>query len=106
MRNVRPRLLCVGEDGAALQSRCAVLAASGYDATSATFQGALSLLSVEVFELVIVSDMFAAEAKSQITAAALRSQILVLEGFVWPAELSNKIEAPLDLRGVDKHYRV
>jgi DNA-binding response OmpR family regulator len=49
------RLLCVGKELDSLQTRCAVLSQSGYDAKSATVAEAEILVRTEQFDLVILS---------------------------------------------------
>jgi DNA-binding response OmpR family regulator len=52
---VAARLLCVGKTPYLLESRCAVLTHSGYEAHAATLSEAEILVRTEQYDLVIVS---------------------------------------------------
>jgi hypothetical protein len=86
------RLLCVGKELDSLQTRCAVLNHSGYDAKSATVREAEILLRTEEFDLVIVSAFLSQEEKSSVISAAGEMPILVLDGVTFPQELLAKVE--------------
>jgi hypothetical protein len=49
------RLLCAGKEAGLLQSRCAVLTHSGYEAQAASLTDAEILLRTEKYDLVIIS---------------------------------------------------
>ena len=92
------RLLCVGREQYLLETRCAVLGQSGYDAQSATLLEAEDLLRTEKYDLVIVSALLSDEEKSRIlTAVAGSSPILTLNGVTFAAELLSEVERKLAL---------
>lgn len=88
----RTRLLCVGKDPDLLQTRCAVLGQSGYDARSATVAEAEPLLHTEQFDLVIVSAFLDEEEKGRILTAAGKMSTLVLKGLTLAPELLVEVE--------------
>jgi hypothetical protein len=51
----QPRILCVEPDPFVLETRCAVLKISGYDAASASPRGAGVVLSSQKFDLIVLS---------------------------------------------------
>ena len=55
MDPVSPKILCVEDDVAVLESRCAILKFSGYDAASASPQLADIVLRSQKFDLIVVS---------------------------------------------------
>jgi hypothetical protein len=89
------RLLCVGTELDSLQTRCAVLNFSGYDAKSATVAEAEILLRTEDFDLVIVSAFLSQEERSSVNSAAGGTPTLVLEGVTFPPELLAQVERML-----------
>jgi hypothetical protein len=95
MHSRHARLLCVGTELDSLQTRCAVLSHSGYDAKSASVAGAEILLGTEVFDLVIVSAFLSQEEKGCVISAAGDTPILELEGLTLAPELLAKVERRL-----------
>jgi hypothetical protein len=95
MQSRHARLLCVGAELDSLQTRCAVLSHSGYDAKSASVAEAEILLGTEVFDLVIVSAFLSHEEKGCVISAAGDTPILVLEGLTLALELLDKVERRL-----------
>jgi DNA-binding response OmpR family regulator len=92
------RLLCVGRERYLLETRCAVLAQSGYDARSATLFEAEDLLRTEKYDLVIVSALLSDEEKTRIlTVVAGSSPILTLNGVTFASELLSEVERKLAL---------
>jgi hypothetical protein len=89
------RLLCVGKELDSLQTRCAVLSHSGYDAKSATVAEAEILLRTEEFDLVIVSAFLSPEEQASVISAAGETPALVLEGVTFPPELLAQVERRL-----------
>ena len=85
------RLLCVGRERYLLETRCAVLGQSGYDAQSATVLEAEDLLRTEKYDLVIVSALLSDEERS-LTAVAGSSPILTLKGVTFASELLSEVE--------------
>lgn len=80
------RLLCVGKDPALLRMRCDVLPQSGYDAQSATVAEAERLLSVEEFDLIIISAFLDECEKNRIISAAGKMPTLMLRGLMLPPD--------------------
>ena len=64
------RLLCVGRELELLQTRCAVLSYSGYDAIPATMPEAETLLHTGQFDLVVVSAWLSEWERGRILGAA------------------------------------
>jgi hypothetical protein len=89
------RLLCVGGELDFLQTRCAVLSHSGYDAKSATVAEAVHLLRIEEFDLIIVSAFLSREEQTSVISAAGETPTLVLEGLTFAPELLAKVERML-----------
>jgi hypothetical protein len=95
MPSRRARLLCVGNERDHLQSRCDVLNFSGYDAKSATAAEAEILLSIEQFDLVIVSAFLSQAERDRVVSAAGETPTLVLDGVTFPPELLAQVERVL-----------
>ncbi len=74
-----PRILCLEHDLAVLETRCAVLKASGYDATSAPPHLAEIVLRGQKFDLVVVSSLNDRDLQRVITLSD-GADLLVLEG--------------------------
>jgi DNA-binding response OmpR family regulator len=72
------RLLCVGNEMDHLETRCAVLIRSGYDAEAAFLPEAETILRTKEFDLVIVSAWLEEWETGQILAAAAKTPALVL----------------------------
>jgi hypothetical protein len=89
------RLLCVGKELDSLQTRCAVLSHSGYDAKSATVAEAEILLRTEEFDLVIISAFLSQEEQDNVISAAPATPTLVLDGVTFPSELLAQVERRL-----------
>jgi hypothetical protein len=81
-----PRILCVVSDLAVLESRCAVLKASGYDAASATPRVAEIVLRSQKFDLIVVSSVSDSDLHRVINLSD-GAGVLVLEETSMPAEL-------------------
>jgi DNA-binding response OmpR family regulator len=92
------RILCVGRELYLLETRCAVLTQSGYDARSAALLEAEDLLRTEKYDLVIVSALLSDDERSRIlTAVAGSSPILTLTGMTFASELLSEVERTLTL---------
>jgi hypothetical protein len=89
------RLLCVGNALDHLESRCAVLNHSGYDAKSATVAEAVMLLRTEEFDLVIIPAFLSQEEQDNVISAAPDTPTLVLDGVTFPSELLAQVERRL-----------
>jgi hypothetical protein len=89
------RLLCVGKELDSLQTSCAVLSHSGYDAKSATVAEAELLLRTEKFALIIVSAFLSHEEQARVISAAGETPTLVLEGLTFAPQLLAQVERML-----------
>jgi hypothetical protein len=81
------RLLCVGKELELLQTRCAVLSKSGYDAQSATMSEAEILLRTEQFDVVVVSAWLSEWERGRILSAAGKTPTYLLSGLTLASEL-------------------
>jgi hypothetical protein len=96
--NAAPTILCVDPDLPILETRCAVLRTSGYDAIGAPPQLAEIVLSGRKFDLVILSNLSDYQ-RDQITNLADGAQLLVLgEGVTMPLELLDLVAERLPQR--------
>ena len=86
------RLLCVGDDPALLETRCAVLNQAGYDAQAATVSEFESLLPIERFDLIIVSAWLTEWNRDQIISAVGSSATLELHGLTLASDLLAQVE--------------
>ena len=86
------RLLCVGTDLELMETRCAVLSKSGYDAQSATISDAEILLRREEFDLIIVSAWLSDSERYRVLAAAGSTPTYVMEGLTLASELLAEVE--------------
>lgn len=91
------KILCVEDDAAILESRCAVLKYSGYDAASATPQLADVVLRRHRFDLIVVSSV-GDFVLHRIIGLSDGAEVLVLDGFIMPSELLSLVEQRLSLR--------
>jgi DNA-binding response OmpR family regulator len=80
------KILCVEADEAVLESRCAVLKYSGYDAVSASPQLAEIVLRGHKFDLILLSWLRDYDLQRIINLAD-GAEVLVLDGLTMPAEL-------------------
>jgi DNA-binding response OmpR family regulator len=96
------RLLCVGRERYLLETRCAVLGQSGYDAQSATLLEAEELLRTEKYDLVIISALLSDEERSHMLTAVGDSPTLVLNGVTFASELLSEVERKLALSALDR----
>jgi DNA-binding response OmpR family regulator len=86
------RLLCVGTDLELMETRCAVLSKSGYDAQSATVSNAEILLRREQFDLIVVSAWLSESERDRVTAAAGSTPTCILQGLTLASELLAQVE--------------
>jgi hypothetical protein len=86
------RLLCAGKELQLLQTRCAVLNQSGYDAVEATLAEAEILLRISKFDLVIVSAWLSEWERGKILAAAGKTPALVLTELTLAEDLLAQVE--------------
>ena len=80
------KILCVELDVTVLESRCAVLKVSGYDAASASPQLAEIVLRGQKFDLLVLSSLSDSDLH-RIVNMADGAEVLVLEEFTLPSEL-------------------
>jgi hypothetical protein len=89
------KILCVEYDGAVLESRCAVLKVSGYDATSASPQLAEIVLRSQKFDLIVVSALSDYDLH-RIISFSDGADVLVLEELTMPYELLSLVAQRLN----------
>jgi CheY-like chemotaxis protein len=80
------KILCVEADAAVLESRCAVLTISGYDAASASPEVAEIVLRSQKFDLIVLSRPRDSDLHRIINLSD-GADILVLEEITMPSEL-------------------
>jgi hypothetical protein len=81
-----PKILCVESDLAVLESRCAVLKFSGYDAASATPRVAEIVLRRQKFDLIVVSRLSYSDLH-RIINLSHGADVLALDALTLPSEL-------------------
>jgi DNA-binding response OmpR family regulator len=87
-----PKILCVEQDAAVRESRCAVLNVSGYDAASATPHLAEVVLRSQKFDLLVLSTL-----NDSLIGFADDADVLVLDdGLTMPSELLWLVEERLN----------
>jgi hypothetical protein len=89
------RLLCVGKDQELLQTRCAVLSRSGYDAQAVILGKAESLLRTSEFDLVVISAWLSEWEQDHILSAVGVTPTLVLTELTLADDLLAKVERRL-----------
>jgi hypothetical protein len=90
-----PKILCVESNLAVLESRCAVLNVSGYDAASATPQGAEIVLRSQNFDLIVVSRLSDSDLH-RVNNLADGADMLVLGALTLPSEMLFLVAQRLD----------
>jgi DNA-binding response OmpR family regulator len=89
------KILCVELDLAVLESRCAVLKQSGYDAVSASPQLAEIVLRSQKFDLIVLSSLSGTDLH-RIVNLADGADVLVLDGLTMPSELLSLVAQRLN----------
>jgi DNA-binding response OmpR family regulator len=92
---VNAKILCVEADVAVLESRCAVLKYSGYDASSASPQLAEIVLRSRKFDLIVLSRLRDSDLH-RIVSLADGAEVLVLDGLTTPSELLSLVAQRLN----------
>lgn len=82
-----PRILCLGGDTTLLETRCAVLARSGYNAQSAIVPKGYEQLRNGAFDLVIVSTRLAQQDETFRLALPVETRTLAVAEFLFPREM-------------------
>jgi CheY-like chemotaxis protein len=90
-----PRILCVEPDPAVLESRCAVLTYSGYDAASASPQLAQIVLRSQKFDLLVVSSLNDSDLYRVINLSD-GAELLVLDTITMPSVLLSLVAERLN----------
>ena len=90
-----PKILCVEPDVAVLESRCAVLKYSGYDAASASPHLAEIMLRSRKFDLIVISRLSDFDLHRVVNLAD-GADLLVLEALTAPSELLFLVAQRLD----------
>ena len=91
------RILCVELDVAVLESRCAVLKYSGYDAASASPRLAESVLRSQKFDLLVLSSLNDSDLH-RILNLSDGAEALVLDDFIMPSDLLSLVAYRLNRR--------
>ena len=91
------KILCVELDAAVLESRCAVLKVSGFDAVPASPRVAENMLRSQRVDLIVASSLSDFELY-RIIGLSDGADVLVLEGFTMPSELLSLVSERLNLR--------
>jgi len=86
LNRMSPKILCIESDQAVLESRCAVLKYSGYDAASASPQLAEILLRSRKFDLLVISSLNDRDLQRVVNLCD-GAEVLVLEVITLPSEL-------------------
>jgi hypothetical protein len=89
------KILCVELDFTVLETRCAVLKYSGYDATPASPRVAEIALRSQRFDLIVVSTL-SDSALHRIINLADGADVLVLDGLIMPSELLSLVAQRLN----------
>jgi len=89
------KILCVESDSGVLESRCAILKHSGYDATAASPQLAEILLRSRKFDLIVISTVSDYDLHRVINVAD-GAELLVLDGLAMPTELLSLVAQRLN----------
>jgi hypothetical protein len=90
-----PKILCVESDLAVLESRCAVLKVSGYDAASALHRVAEIVLRSQKFDLIVVSRLRDSDLHRVINLSD-GADVLVLDALTMPSDLLLLVAQRLD----------
>ena len=89
------KILCVELDLFVLESRCAVLKYSGYDAASASPQVAEILLRSQKFDLIVLSSLRDSDLHRVISLSD-GAEVLVLDGLTMPSKLLSLVAQRLN----------
>jgi hypothetical protein len=89
------KILCVEVDMAILESRCAVLKYSGYDAASASPRLAESVLRTQKFDLIVVSSMSDSDLQRVVNLSD-GADVLVLDQVTLPSKLLSLVAQRLN----------
>jgi CheY-like chemotaxis protein len=89
------KILCVEADAAVLESRCAVLKYSGYDATPASPRIAEIALRSQKFDLIILSSLRDSDLHRVINLSD-GADVLVLDGITLPSKMLSLVAQRLN----------
>jgi hypothetical protein len=89
------KILCVEVDMAILESRCAVLKYSNYDAASASPRLAESVLRTQKFDLIVVSSMSDSDLQRVVNLSD-GADVLVLDQVTLPSKLLSLVAQRLN----------
>ena len=93
----RAKILCVESDSAVLETRCAVLKYSGYDAASASPQAAEIVLRSRKFDLLVISSLSDSDL-NRVVNLSDGGAVLVLEELTLPDQLLSLVAERLNHR--------
>jgi hypothetical protein len=94
---VNAKILCVESDPFLLESWCAVLKYSGYDAASASPQVAEIVLRSQKFDLLVISKVGDSDLHRVINLSD-GAEVLVLDGLTLPSQLLSLVAQRLQQR--------
>jgi hypothetical protein len=89
------KILCVEVDVAVLESRCAVLKYSGYNAASASPRLAESVLRTQKFDLIVVSSISDSDLQRVVNLSD-GADVLVLDQVTLPSKLLSLVAQRLN----------
>jgi DNA-binding response OmpR family regulator len=95
--NGRAKILCVEDDEAVRESRCAVLKYSGYDVASASPEVAEVALRSQKFDLVIISSLSDSDLQRVVNFSD-GAHVLILKELIMPSELLSLVAESLQRR--------
>jgi hypothetical protein len=95
MATTPPKILFISMDATLLESRCAVLAHSGYQVIAATVPEAYRSLRAHNFALVVVSKRLVADRKEILGVLPIQTPALLLDEFIFPKEMLAAVEKQL-----------
>jgi hypothetical protein len=97
---VNAKILCVESDPLLLESRCAVLKHSGYDAASASPQVAEILLRSQKFDLIVISTVSDYDLHRIINFSD-GAEVLVLDRLTMPSKLLSLVAQRLNRKSAE-----
>jgi CheY-like chemotaxis protein len=97
MKSSSFRILCIGDNPHLLELRCAVLAHMGYEAKTVYIAEAYEQVRSLEFDLVIMTSRLAEEHSDLYAAIPAGTQVRLLDGVTFPADLLTAVAEKLGL---------
>jgi hypothetical protein len=91
----KKQILCVGADPTLLETRCAVLISTGYEARCGLYREAERILRTDEFDLIVVSAFLSDQQKERIVALAGAMPTIMLRGLTLAPELLRLVKQRL-----------